>query len=63
VSRRLPSPRQPTASDTVAGSDTSTDRHVIRLELGYPGPDCFVGQDPRSDPRILDALESASKLR
>jgi hypothetical protein len=41
----------------------SPDRQVIRLELGYPGPDFFVGQDPRSDPRILDALESAGKLR
>ena len=36
---------------------------VIQIELGYPGPDYFHGQDPRADPRILQALEEAGKLR
>jgi hypothetical protein len=34
-----------------------------RIERGYPGFDCFCGQDPRGDPRILDALDAAGKLR
>jgi len=29
---------------------------VVRIQLGYPGADFFRGTDPRSDPRILDAL-------
>jgi hypothetical protein len=36
---------------------------TIQLSLGYPGSDFFSGRDPRSDPRVLDALESAGKLR
>lgn len=39
------------------------DHPVIRIELGYPGADFFRGSDPRSDPRILQALEQAGKLR
>lgn len=34
----------------------------LELTLGYPGPDFFEGEDPRSDPRILDALEKSDKL-
>ncbi len=29
---------------------------TVKIELGYPSPSFFEGQDPRSDPRILDAL-------
>ena len=36
---------------------------VIRIQLGYPGSTFFRGDDPRSDPRILQALEQAGKLR
>lgn len=36
---------------------------VLRIELGYPGPDFFRGEDPRSDARIFQALERAGKLR
>jgi hypothetical protein len=36
---------------------------VIQIQLGYPGPDFFHGDDPRSDPRILQALEQAGKLK
>jgi hypothetical protein len=35
---------------------------VIQIQLGYPGPDFFSGEDPRSDPRILQAFEQAGKL-
>lgn len=35
----------------------------LHLQLGYPGPDFFEGQDPRSDPRILESLRQAGKLR
>jgi hypothetical protein len=40
------------------GSDGDT----IRIQLGYPGPDFFIGEDPRSDSRILESLEQASLL-
>lgn len=36
---------------------------VIQIQLGYPGPAFFHGDDPRSDPRILQALEQAGKLK
>jgi hypothetical protein len=37
---------------------------VIRLQLGYPeSPELFEGEDLRSDPRILQSLEDAGKLR
>jgi hypothetical protein len=35
----------------------------IKIQLGYPGEDFFNGQDPRSDERILDALQQVGKLR
>jgi hypothetical protein len=34
----------------------------IRLQLGYPSPEFFTGEDLRTDPRILEALEKAGKL-
>jgi hypothetical protein len=36
---------------------------IIQVQLGYPGPDFFKGEDPRSDPRIIKALKDAGKLR
>jgi hypothetical protein len=30
--------------------------HTVKIELGYPSSSFFQGQDPRSDPRIFDAL-------
>ena len=39
------------------------DRRVIRIALGYPTPEAFTGEDPRSDPRILQSLEAAGKLK
>jgi hypothetical protein len=29
----------------------------LRITLGYPTPDVFTGEDPRSDPRILEAVD------
>jgi hypothetical protein len=36
--------------------------HTIRIELGYPSPQQFRGQDPRSAPEVLRALAEAGKL-
>lgn len=35
---------------------------TIHLTLAYPSSDVFTGRDPRSDPRIVSALEQADKL-
>jgi len=40
-----------------------SDGRTIQLSLGYPGPDAFEGSDPRSDPRIIKALERGQKLK
>ena len=34
----------------------------VWIKLGYPGPGFFEVEDPRADPRILQALERAGKL-
>jgi hypothetical protein len=39
------------------------ERHVITIGLGYPSPEAFTGTDPRSDPRVLQSLEAAGKLK
>lgn len=41
----------------------SKDSTIIKLELGYPSTEVVSGIDPRSDVRIMDALEAAGKLR
>lgn len=41
---------------------TAACRHMIQLELGYPGPSFFSGEDPRADPAILGSLEQVGKL-
>jgi len=41
----------------------TVERPVVRIQLGYPGPGFFHGEDPRSDPRIRQALEREGKLR
>lgn len=38
-------------------------QQTVSLELGYPSPAFYAGQDPRGDSRIMDALEQAGKLR
>lgn len=37
-------------------------RRFTQLKLGYPTPAAFKGTDPRSDPRIMRALQQAGKL-
>ena len=39
-----------------------TTKTTIQIALGYPGQDVFTGNDPRADPRILNALEQDKKL-
>jgi hypothetical protein len=41
----------------------STDTKHIQIELGYPAPEAFTGNDPRADPRITHALEVAGKFK
>jgi len=35
---------------------------VIRLELGYPSSVLYIGEDPRSNPVVIESLEQAGKL-
>lgn len=37
--------------------------YFIYITLGYPAPDFFTGEDPRSDPLIMESLEQAGKLK
>jgi len=39
------------------------ERPTIQIQLGYPAPGFYRGEDPRSDPLIRAALEVAGKLR
>jgi hypothetical protein len=39
-----------------------TDDHTMQITLGYPSPSFFTGEDPRSDPMILQSLERVGKL-
>ena len=41
----------------------SLPENFICLELGYPSPGFYQGEDPRSNPEILDSLEQAGKLK
>jgi len=41
----------------------SMEHTFIHIQLGYPGLDFFDAVDPRSDPRILQALDRAGKLK
>ena len=43
--------------------DKSLEKNEIFIQLGYPNEKFFVGQDPRSDSRILKALKQAGKLK
>ena len=35
---------------------------VIKLELGYPSSELYTGEDPRSNPAVIESLEQAGKL-
>lgn len=52
------------SSDGVIIETLAAEMHgAVRIELGYPGPDFFQGPDPRPDPRVLQTLERAGKLK
>jgi len=36
--------------------------YVIRLELGYPSSELYTGEDPRTNPVVIESLEQAGKL-
>jgi len=36
--------------------------HIINLELGYPSPSFYGGEDPRNNPEVMESLEQAGKL-
>jgi hypothetical protein len=40
----------------------SQETKVISLELGYPAASFYEGEDPRSNPVVLDSLEKSGKL-
>ena len=48
---------------TISMPFKSQTNNMIKLELGYPGPSFYKGEDPRSEKRIKDALEKAGKLK
>jgi hypothetical protein len=37
--------------------------NTIKLELGYPSPEFYSGEDPRSNTAIMESLEKADKLK
>jgi len=39
------------------------DSTSIRIDLGYPGQDFYLGDDPRDDPRIIETLKANGKLK
>ena len=41
----------------------SQDPSTIQIKLGYPEPQFFTGEDPRSDPILLQSLKNAGKLK
>ena len=42
---------------------SSEQENTIRLALGYPLPSFYQGEDPRSNPVILESLDKAGKLK
>jgi hypothetical protein len=40
----------------------SQDTKVIKLELGYPSPSFYGGEDPRNNAEVMKSLEQAGKL-
>ena len=41
---------------------SSQDSRIIKLELGYPSPSFYAGEDPRSNAEVIKSLERAGKL-
>ena len=42
---------------------SSQDAKAVRLELGYPSPSFYRGEDPRNDSEVMESLEHAGKLK
>jgi len=40
----------------------SQEPKVITLELGYPSPSFYTGEDPRNNPEVIESLDQAGKL-
>ena len=47
---------------TILQPPGSQDAKVVKLELGYPSPSFYGGQDPRPNAEVLKSLEQAGKL-
>lgn len=47
----------------VIGQPLDPEGTLVQIVLGYPAPEAFIGTDPRSDARILEALEKDGKLK
>ena len=41
---------------------SSQEPHIIKLELGYPAPAFYEGDDPRNNAQVMESLEQAGKL-
>lgn len=41
----------------------ASDEHLIQLQMGYPSPRFFTGEDPRANQEILESLQRLGKLR
>jgi len=48
---------------TIGVPSLSPKDNIIQIELGYPAPSFYQGEDPRSNPAILESLEKAGKLK
>ena len=46
-----------------AGPILNGKKNTIALELGYPAPGFYGGQDPRASDEIINALRAAGKLK
>ncbi len=42
---------------------SSQDAKVVKLELGYPSPSFYGGEDPRLNAEVMKSLEQAGKLK
>jgi len=47
---------------TISKPLSSQKPKVIKLELGYPSPSFYGGEDPRNNATVMDSLERAGKL-
>ena len=48
---------------TIVKPLSSQDAKVVKLELGYPSPSFYGGEDPRPNAEVMKSLEQAGKLK